>query len=55
MPVCMNNEGVQPSGLGSQNKETAPVHNFENILSIMVGELFCLKLFVLISITSYFI
>ncbi|RHN41632.1 hypothetical protein MtrunA17_Chr8g0368121 [Medicago truncatula] len=32
MPICMTNEGVQPSGLGSQNKETAPVHNFENIL-----------------------
>ncbi|KEH38777.1 hypothetical protein MtrunA17_Chr2g0317971 [Medicago truncatula] len=32
IPICMNNEGVQPSGLGSQNKETAPVHNFESIL-----------------------
>lgn len=32
IPICMNNEGMQPSGLGSQNKETAPVHNFESIL-----------------------
>jgi len=32
MPLCMNNEGVKPPGLGCQNKETALVHNFESIL-----------------------
>lgn len=33
MPVCINNEGEQPSGI--LKKETTPCHNFEGILEAL--------------------